>query len=62
MSIATERIDGLLHIYSDRNKMLRDRNGNMIEDAWVRTGDPNNLDYTETEFPVPEHEEVDAEA
>ena len=24
MSIVTERIDGLLRIYSDRNKMLRD--------------------------------------
>jgi hypothetical protein len=62
MSIVTERIDGLLRIYSDRNKMLRDRNGNMVEDAWVRESTGANLDYVETEFSVPEHEEVDEEA
>lgn len=62
MSIATERIDGLLRIYSDRGKMLRDHDGNMVTEAWVREGAAANLNYTETEFPIPEHEEIDEEA
>lgn len=62
MSIVTERIDNLTHIYSNRNKMLRDNNGNMVSEVWTPDGtiDPNN--YVETEFPVPEHEEIDEEA
>ena len=62
MSIATERIDNLTRIYSDRNKMLRDNSGNMVAEAWILDGTINPHDYTETEFPVPEHEEIDEEA
>lgn len=61
MSLVTENIDGLMRIYSDRGKMIRDHAGNMINEAWVRIGS-TPIQYTETEFPVPEHEEVDEEA
>lgn len=60
MSIATEMIDGLTRIYSDRGKMIRDSAGNMLDEAWIRPNEPVN--YTETEIPVGEHEEVDEEA
>ena len=56
--IKTEKIDNLIHTYSDQGFMIKAPDGSIVTDAF----DLRPQVYTETNVKAPEHEEIDEEA